>query len=430
MWPAIEAGLIIPLDDTYQLVNLDVQGLFEDISVDYQFVHDQVQRAAYSLLSEKDKSISHYRVGQLLIQNIPEAEYEQKIFDIVDQLNLGNCNITQQSEKIKLAELNLTAGIKAKTSAAYHSAFNYLNAGIELLDDDDAWQANYDLALLLYTEGLEAAFLNNDFAQMERWIGLVKNNAVDLLDQILAYEVQVQAHIAQNNLLEAIKAALEVLAKLGVVFPEQPEVEHIGQGMGEVSAALQDREIESLANLPEMSDPSLCAAMQIMKTVNAANFLAAPNLFALMILKQVSLSITQGNAAESAYAYANFGVMCSAQNDIEAGYRWGKLALDLVEQLDNSVLKANIWFFAYAFSISWKEPVKDLLDYFREGYQTSLETGNPEFASYFLSIHSLYSYCIGKELTQLDQEMAEGNAIIGRMEQARTLEFPSYSVNR
>jgi predicted ATPase len=103
---------------------------------EYKFAHDRIQQAAYSLISEQQKPIIHRKIGQVLFQNTPSNKQEEKIFDIVNQLNFGRELISNQSERDELAELNLQAAKKAKASAAYQSAFNYLHLSKELLSDN------------------------------------------------------------------------------------------------------------------------------------------------------------------------------------------------------------------------------------------------------------------------------------------------------
>ena len=65
--------------------------------------------------------------------HVPPEKREESIFEIVNQLNRGAALITSQDERERLAELNLIAGKRAKSSTAYHSALNYLTAGAALL---------------------------------------------------------------------------------------------------------------------------------------------------------------------------------------------------------------------------------------------------------------------------------------------------------
>ena len=54
---------------------------------------------------------------------------EEDVFEIVNHLNAGIDLISDQSEKINLARLNLMAGKKAKAANAYEPSLKYLSAG-------------------------------------------------------------------------------------------------------------------------------------------------------------------------------------------------------------------------------------------------------------------------------------------------------------
>ncbi len=86
------------------------------------------------MITDTDKQIIHLKIGRLLLANTSEEELEDNLFDVVNNLNEGRELIKEFAEKQKLAELNLSAGKKAKASAAYQPAFNSLKNGMELLE--------------------------------------------------------------------------------------------------------------------------------------------------------------------------------------------------------------------------------------------------------------------------------------------------------
>jgi predicted ATPase len=65
-----------------------------------------------------------------LLKNTPEGEWGTNLFEIIDHLNIGQGLITEPEERIKLAQLNLSAGKKAKESTAYAAAWEYLQGRI------------------------------------------------------------------------------------------------------------------------------------------------------------------------------------------------------------------------------------------------------------------------------------------------------------
>src|SRR5262249_6675165 len=80
----------------------------------YRFLHDRVQEAAYSLIAEDARGAAHLRIGRLLASRTAPAEIEEKIFEIVNQLNRGSGLVTSAEERERVAELNLIAGRRAK----------------------------------------------------------------------------------------------------------------------------------------------------------------------------------------------------------------------------------------------------------------------------------------------------------------------------
>ena len=102
----------------------------------------------------------------------------------------------------------------------------------------------------------EVAYLGGDFTQMEELIGIVLKQANTLLDKVKVYEVKIQAWIAQNQPVEAVKVVLNVVELLGIKFPNKPTTPHILLSFLETKAAYLGKPIESLYDISEMtSDP-------------------------------------------------------------------------------------------------------------------------------------------------------------------------------
>ena len=417
LWSGMVEGLVLPLSDVYKLVELDIPDLADGLEVQYKFSHDRIQQAVYSLIPEEDRQAVHRQVGQLLLRNTPEEEREEKIFDIVNQLNQGINLIEGQSERDELAQLNLIAGKKAKTSAAYEPAFNYLQVGMGLVGED-GWQRKYDLTLKLYTEGAEAEFLSTDFEEMERLAEVVLGQARTLLDKMKVYEVKLQAYAAQNKPLEAVKTALPVLQLLGVRLSEKPNKLHILLGLLGTKFALRGKRIEKLIKLPEMTDPYKLATMGMLSNTLQGAYVTASELLPLVVFKMVNLSIKHGNYSESAVAYAMYGlILCGVVGDIDAGYRSGQLALSLLERLNAKERKGRTSFIFNYTVRHWKEHLRETLKPLLEAYQSALETGDLEFAANAAHIYSKCSFYIGKELAGLEREMAKYSEATSQLKQ-------------
>lgn len=408
---AIQAGLIQPVSELDE--NLLVQ--------EYKFLHDRVQQAAYALIDESHKQVVHLQIGRNLLEKTLAERLSERLFEIVDHLNHGIELVADQAERNEIARLNLIAGQKAKEAIAYSMAKKYLATGREWLAAS-SWQTNYDLTLDLYLETTEVAYLCGEFEQVEYWAGIVLEEAKTVFNTVKVYEVKIQAHVAQNQPLEAINTGLQILQQIGISFPEKPNQSDIHLELDAITSLFGEKAIEDLIHLPEMTEPDKLAAMRILSSITIAAYLAAPDLMPLLVSRQVNLSIQYGNAFVSPFAYANFGlILCGIIGNIESGYQFGRLALGLLSQPNAHSYKARTLTIVTIFIIHWKEHTRELLKPLLEAYQSGLETGDLEFAAYCAHGYCFQSFISGKELVEVEREITTYSKAIRQIKQEAAL---------
>ena len=446
LWEAVKEGLILPhgegskrvqfSEDTrlkHQATTESPLSAVHSSPPGYKFLHDRVQQAAYGLIPASQKQSTHLQIGRQLLASTPRAEREEKIFEIVNQLNYG-VGLTGQpeaqaferltpTEQAELTYLNLQAGEKAKAATAYSTALEYLTAGIKLLQVD-GWQTQYELALALHESAAEAAYLGGNLDQMEQLADTLLLQAQTLLDQVKIYQIKIQAYTSQNRLLDAIAIARQALQRFGIEFPDQPGPEHIQSALQVTAALVNGRGADALSHLPAMTDAARLAVMSLVSVAIPAIYLAAPMLFPLVILSQVNASLQFGNAPQSPFFYANYGILLSnILQDIATANQFGQLGLTLVSQSDCKEIKTRTYFVLGAFIIHGKSHLKETLPYLMEGYQTGLEAGNLEFVGYCVKDICQYSYLIGRELPVLEKEIKTYSQVLASLKQVTTLNY-------
>ncbi|MEH2056985.1 MAG: AAA family ATPase [Nostoc sp.] len=420
LWPVLKDGLILPSGEEYKLfqdesaVTCDLSFVEknppmtngnESITIAYKFLHDRIQQAAYSLIPANQKAATHLKIGQLLLSNTPETEREEMIFEIANQLNIGIELIAAQPDRDQLAQLNLLAGRKAKSSTAYQVAIEYLTTGIGLLRAD-CWQSQYDLALALHELATDAAYLCGAYEQMEQLSQTVMEQTKTPLDQVSIYETKIQSYTANNNVLGAIAIARQGMSLFGVIFPETPTPQDTQQALQETAALINGRDIASLVDLPLMRAKDKLAVTRIAANVAPAVYVADPNLFPLLILSQVKASIQYGNAPFSAFCYACYGILLNGiLQDIETADQVGNLALALTDKFNISDIKPTVFYVVGAFITYLKSPLQKSLQLILEGYKIALETGNVYYVGFNTKDICQYSYFLGQELKSLEVDI-------------------------
>jgi predicted ATPase/signal transduction histidine kinase/tRNA A-37 threonylcarbamoyl transferase component Bud32 len=426
LWPALQEGLIIPGTETYkyfQELTEQVDRDQSDLNVPYRFLHDRIQQASYYLIPPEQRQAAHLRIGKLLLRNTPENEREERLFEIVNHLNMGRALIEQAAEQEQLAKLNLNAGKKAKAATAYSAAVDYFSTGIELLPDG-AWQSRYDLALTLYTNAAEAACLNLDYVQMEQRANAVLQNVRHLLDTIPVQQTCITAARFQGQNQEAIDIGLQTLKQLEVRLPSQPTKADVGQALATTAELLQGREPQSLINLPTMSDAEQLAIMDILNQLVPCAYTVNPTLMALIILKQVEFSLQHGNCPVSIYSYVDYGlILCGIVGDINTGYEFGQLALNLLDHFQAKPFESRTKYVVYTYINHWKDSLHASPPKLSEAYQAGLETGDLEAAGLNAAAYCYYSFDAGKTLSELEEDCAAYAQALDQFKQSNSHQF-------
>ena len=419
LWKALQEGLIIPNTEIYKFfIQSDTKSVSNTAAnPTYRFLHDRIQQAAYSLIPDDQKQITHLEIATLLVRNSSETQRQERIFDIVGHFNLAAELIIEPQAQYEFATLNLQAGKAAKASAAFDAAFIFVSKGIDRLPDTK-WQDNYPLTLALYDLGAGVAYISNQFEQTDRLIALILQNARNLLDKVSAYETKILADIAQSQMPDAISTALDVLQQLGIQLPKQPTKIDVLLGLAKTKLILGNKKTAQLIDLPKMSNPKALAVMRILSSTVSATYVCAPQLMPLFVFERINLSVRYGNTALSAVAYAWYGmILCGVLIDIEGGYEFGQLALQVLERFHATDSQAQTLFTNSTFISHWREPVKDTIPSLLEAHQTGLETGDVEYATWSAVIYSYSHYWTGKYLSDTEQIIRSLMAAIAPLNQ-------------
>ncbi|MBD0265564.1 MAG: serine/threonine protein kinase, partial [Tolypothrix sp. Co-bin9] len=421
LWKALEEGVILTTGDVYKFFQQSEEGsdskpFNSNFQVpNYKFLHDRVQQAAYSLIPESQKQTTHLKLGRLLLNNISQSEQEEKIFQIVSQLNLGLRLITQENEREQLVQLNLLAGRKAIAATAYTAAIEYLTLGIELLTAD-SWQSQYDLTLALYEDVAKAEYLNTNFEQAIKLTDLILQQTTQILDRVKAYELKVQIYIAQDQQVKAIETGLKALEQLKISL-RSPDVEPENR-------LAQLPTLTNLANIPEMTNPESLAVLRLLISITPPVHHVKPDMFPSVALTKLHLCLEQGHSSLAAFAYGSYGVfLCAVIGDVDTAYYSGQIALKLLEQYHSKELSSKIYMLFGVFICAYKEHGRNTLTSLRESIQCGLEVGDIEHASYSMMAECTHLFLIGETLDAVEERQAKYIDLLLKLKQKHCVDY-------
>ncbi|MCX7997575.1 MAG: AAA family ATPase [Leptospiraceae bacterium] len=239
--------------------------------IEYKFVHDRVQQAAYNLLSEIERKDLHIRIGYAIYENSTEKEVEETIFEIVSHLNHLEIESLEEEQKNLLIKLNLQAAKKAKSATAYNAAYNYLSLCVRLLNQN-SWEEAFELTYDIYLNLAEVSYLTLRFEECERLAELIISKCEDLLLKMPAYQVKMDSYKAQNKAPEAVRTVWEAVAMLGFKLPTKPGKLDVLISLIRLNLALRGKEPEDIEKLSAIQDPKFKAASTMLMNAASAAF--------------------------------------------------------------------------------------------------------------------------------------------------------------
>ncbi len=376
----------------------------------YRFLHDRVQEAAYSLIPEEGRAQAHLRIGRLLAAHTSPNEREERIFEIVNQLNRGAALIDSGDERERLAELNLIASKRAKASTAYVSALHYLVAGTTLLADG-GWDYRPDLMFALEFHRAECEFLTGELAAAEARLVMLASRAAGPVDQAAVACLRIDLYTTLMRSDFAVDVALGYLRNLGGEWEPHPTEEAVRREYERTRSLLGDREIDELIALPLMSKPESAAAVEVMdKAIPPATF-TDRNLFVLLLWRIVNFSLEHGNTDASCYAYVHGGVLAGVRfGNYKFGFRLGQLGYDLVERRGLRRFKARTHIGFGVYTVSWTRHWRMARELIRQGFDSANTIGDVTWAAY--SWHNLIGNFLaaGDALAEAQGEAERGLA--------------------
>jgi GAF domain len=180
-------------------------------------------------------------------------------------------------------------------------------------------------------------------------------------------------------------AALACLCLFSIDIPARPTWELVQAEYETLWQTLNGRPIESLIELPLMTEPELQAAIELLSVLTPPAYFTDLHLFSLLVCRMVNLSMQHGTSGASAYAYGILGhILGPVFHRYSEGYRFAKLACDLVEKHGFMAYHAKVYH-AMGTVALWTQPIGTAIDLMRATFRTAIAAGDLTFACYSMA---------------------------------------------
>jgi PAS domain S-box-containing protein len=399
LWEAVRAGLIFRSEGSYK------------------FLHDRVQEAAYSLIPEESRAEAHLQIGRLLAAQISAEKPEEGVFEIVNQLNRGSHLIMSAEERERVAELNLIAGRRAKTSTAYASALKYLAAGRALLTEE-TWDHNYELIFAIDFLMAECELLTADMVGAERRLSMLAQRGKGGHDIAAVTRLRLTLYTTVDRSDRGMEVFLDYLRRSGTDWSLHPTRHEVMREYDRIWSLVGSRQIEELVDLPLMNNPDVLDLLDVLTEAVTPSLFVDENLCSLVICRMVNLSLQHGNSDGSCFAYVWFAIIAGPRfSNYKHGFRFGRLGYELVEQRGLRRYQARTYMSFGSIVMPWARHVQTGRDLVRRAFDAACRIGDLTFAAYCCDQIGTNLLAAGDPLAEVQPEVENG------LEFARNVRF-------
>jgi len=399
LWPAIASGYIIPVNSNYKYI--PGSNLNEGYSMEFKFAHDRIRQTLYDSISDKERIEIHHSSAMILLRQVNLADPSERIFDVAGHLNKAG-ELVKDNELLR--QINFLAGKKAKTNAAYESAYEYFIATISY-SEKNAWENSYATHLRLHIETAECAFLTSQDAETDRWVAIILNNAKSAIDYAKGMEIKVEYFFFQQMFQQSLDCGLDALKRMGMELPPNPTKINVIKELIITKWKTRNVNPESVLNLKEIKDQNLIPILRMMTLLSSPVFFLNTNLFVIIVLRVTQITLLKGISSYGLFALTCYAYILYTNGEIEKGLKYYQICWTLLKRKSLSEYKVRSTFNLLFFIGHSPNSVFDTLKPFISTYQQSVESGDIKYTGFLGNAYTTNAFIVGWDLDDLKLDL-------------------------
>lgn len=390
IWSALDRGLLEAVDAVGRRIAPVI-----DREAQYRFSHDRVAEAARAPVDADAQRAVHLRMGRLLLDR------HNARFEAARHLGIGGLGLPAGPERVGFAEFERDAAELARRQASYPVALDCCRAGLALLGER-RWVDHRVLTRELQLAAAEAAYLVSDHEALTALIDEAETVLDDAADQAHLAFLRLKGLLAQHRLQDAMESGLRALEAQGERIAPRPSRAQAAAALLRTRFTMRRWSDERLLALPRCADPRVVEIHAILGELRSISYNLRPELFPVIVRKEVELTLVYGLAPSAPFMIASFGVLLVATGDHRGAQRFGELGRLLAERPEFRAARPQTQFLRLNFIRHWERPIREGLPQLQDAFDEALELGDLEHAGYLAAVLLYQSFWIGRPLPELD----------------------------
>ena len=203
---------------------------------------------------------------------------------------------------------------------------------------------------------------------------------------------------------QAIELGIKGINLFDIEINTDPETvgQHIGQTMGEIGALMDGKTIDSLMELPELTNPETERLIVMLTHIGPYTYIGGRlDLFVLLSVLGLRITLEQGHTEATADVYSMYAIVYRGMTgDSQGAYDWSKLAIRIDKKhggsLHSRVAHVHAWFLNH-----WIRPIEETFPVSKGGIDAGLSSGDVMFGCFNLSGFVVFLAFAGRQLDEV-----------------------------
>ncbi|MEZ4449176.1 MAG: AAA family ATPase [Nannocystaceae bacterium] len=363
---------------------------------EYRFVHDKIQQAAAQELGDDERLRAHRAIGRALLARASKPSGELARVACV-HLNQARSVLEDPAERLRLAELNRRAAARAWAVGAPQAALEHAQIGLALLPAD-AWGRHHDLAFALRREELAAVHLRGDVDLALARVAALRPRARGDDEQVALDLALTEIYTGASRHAEALDAGVQALARLGVRLPRRPGKAALARELVAVVRGFGGRSYAALSGLPELRDPRVRRALDLLVDLFAPAVFTDVGVLAMLTLRALRLTQRHGICEQTAAILSVYaGFLRTTGRDARA-LECVEQALLLDDRLPHARVRPKVLMNVSVFTLAWYRPIGSVVAVLERGLHFARSHGEYNYGAYISQHLLLLELTAGRSL--------------------------------
>jgi predicted ATPase len=347
----------------------------------YKIFHDKIAETILEQICDEEKADIHLKIGRYFIERLDAGMITDDLeyFEMLKHFNLGIQNASKDELK-RLIELNIEGVYKSKNLAAFNIALQFISWAKESLVYIDVM--DHELKYRVYKEYIECSYLEKHNEQAEIALNDIFSSCNNFQKAELL-KLKLHKEFIIGNLKGALEIGLKALKLLGVNISPSPNKLKLFLLDRVLRYQLSKISIRELADCPQMkNNDNLYLIIRILSEITPIVYnLGNKRLLTLLVLEQLTMLLKHGQVPEASYIYVLYGLILIMKKKYAEGYKFGSLAVDLVNKPENLPYKSRVYFVFAMFILPWNDSWNKSKFFFEQAIKVGLQTGDFYYAA-------------------------------------------------